>query len=619
MMIKSFKELKEAKQLKVDRYQVREFDGPGAKFGVYDTKTKKFVQKGSKYIMVAACKDLNEKGKVSESSIIKYTLKERMSKKQEAIEDEPLKGKDVLYVFEDFDTGVDKNQKNLIKFANEVLKLNLDPDKDDLKIALEIQKLPGKQVEKLIRMCYGDEIANKFEEFLDTSLETLDTSKIKYIKESIEDGASIFELKFDCSNEDNFGIGDSMATPLANILTDVATKVANGKFDGSIMDINGNKIGSFGIGYEGVQSGLTESLKKDEEEEITNERYQLRKYFDNDGLFQGDWGIYDSQEKKFIEKGAKVIMRARKDAMNQNKEESIEDLMPYGVEKKTEERKYRALNKGDQFKNPQGVILTIIDVDTEHLLDGEPQVTYRFEDGSNTVKCYKQSSVNSMLNQNKYELQESLNENKEKDPIRENERMDTEDFVTLVSNLKKLELWDGKDDTFADAIRRYNNMLDVQKQLEREKHLKNENKLHEDQYENERRRGVPSTQRIAEQEYYDNIEWYKKHINDYLDITDFVNKNIAEIGEEYNLRDVKAEEVCKKVYMLAIESKDKKENLEESQVSDYTFNELDKVINDKGNDFKLQITGLDSKTNWLNIDKEDLTIMYQALQNKKRN
>ncbi len=44
-----------------DRYQVREFDGPGAKFGVYDTKTKKFVQKGSKNVMNAACNDLNKK------------------------------------------------------------------------------------------------------------------------------------------------------------------------------------------------------------------------------------------------------------------------------------------------------------------------------------------------------------------------------------------------------------------------------------------------------------------------------------------------------------------------------------------------------------------------------
>lgn len=77
-------------------------------------------------------------------------------------------------------------------------------------------------------------------------------------------------------------------------------------------------------------------------------------------------------------------------------------------------------------------------------------------------------------------------------------------------------------------------------------------KLNEDQYGAERRRGVPPIKRIAEQEVYDNEEWYKEHINDYLDITDFVNKNIYDIASEYNLRDTKAEEACKEIYKLAI-------------------------------------------------------------------
>ncbi len=56
-----------------DRYQVREYDGTGAKFGVYDTKTKKFVQKGSKKVMTAACNDLNNKNKkLKESSTEEY-------------------------------------------------------------------------------------------------------------------------------------------------------------------------------------------------------------------------------------------------------------------------------------------------------------------------------------------------------------------------------------------------------------------------------------------------------------------------------------------------------------------------------------------------------------------
>ena len=85
---------------------------------------------------------------------------------------------------------------------------------------------------------------------------------------------------------------------------------------------------------------------------------------------------------------------------------------------------------------------------------------------------------------------------------------------------------------------------------------------------------------------------------------------------------VKSNSICKdcgKKYSLdEIENKISNKRVKtESQVSDYTFKELNKVINDKGNDFKIQISGSEDKTNWLNIDKEDLQAIYQALQNKK--
>lgn len=61
--------------------------------------------------------------------------------------------------------------------------------------------------------------------------------------------------------------------------------------------------------------------------------------------------------------------------------------------------------KGDKYKNQNGVVCEIIDVDNEHLLDGEPQVTYRM--GRDT-KCYRASSVEAMLKQNNY-IKESAN------------------------------------------------------------------------------------------------------------------------------------------------------------------------------------------------------------------
>lgn len=83
-------------------------------------------------------------------------------------------------------------------------------------------------------------------------------------------------------------------------------------------------------------------------------------------------------------------------------------------------------------------------------------------------------------------------------------------------------------------------------------YFKKSDKLQEDQYEAERRRGVPPIKRIVEQEVYDNEDWYREHINDYDNEDDFVEKNIAEIASEYNLKEDKAKEACRQIYKLAL-------------------------------------------------------------------
>lgn len=139
------------------------------------------------------------------------------------------------------------------------------------------------------------------------------------------------------------------------------------------------------------------------------------------------------------------------------------------------------------------------------------------------------------------------------------------------------------------------------RKLEESKEIKNE-----DQYSNERRRGVPPIKRIAEQEVYDNEDWYKHHINDYLDITDFVNKNITEIGAEYNLRDTSAEEACKEIYKLAI-NLDGVEQKTES-LSPFAITEFAKILETDGNDFKIKITNstTNDETKWLDINRDTL-------------
>lgn len=80
----------------------------------------------------------------------------------------------------------------------------------------------------------------------------------------------------------------------------------------------------------------------------------------------------------------------------------------------------------------------------------------------------------------------------------------------------------------------------------------NKDLLQEDQYENERRRGKPSIKKIAETEFYDNQDWYIQHIKDYKDVNDFIQQEIFEIADEYNLKEDTAKQVCKEIYNLAI-------------------------------------------------------------------
>lgn len=98
---------------------------------------------------------------------------------------------------------------------------------------------------------------------------------------------------------------------------------------------------------------------------------------------------------------------------------------------------------------------------------------------------------------------------------------------------------------------------ELEEQCERFKDLAS---LTEDQYENERRKGRPSIRKIADEEYYDNEEWYKNHIKDYKDVDDFIKQEIFEIASEYNLKEDTAIQVCKEIYNLAIKNQSKTES-----------------------------------------------------------
>ena len=91
-------------------------------------------------------------------------------------------------------------------------------------------------------------------------IEDMPLDESKEIKtEVFEEGNTIFELKLDCSNEDTFDVGEMLSKNVAKELRKVADKLDHTIDQGPIMDINGNKVGSYGFGYEGVMSSLDES------------------------------------------------------------------------------------------------------------------------------------------------------------------------------------------------------------------------------------------------------------------------------------------------------------------------------------------------------------------------
>lgn len=59
-------------------------------------------------------------------------------------------------------------------------------------------------------------------------------------------------------------------------------------------------------------------------------------------------------------------------------------------------------------------------------------------------------------------------------------QLNATDFVSLIDNIKKMDLWDGKDETFKDAVEKYYSILDTQSKLKNEGTILSEEQLKEE-------------------------------------------------------------------------------------------------------------------------------------------
>ena len=135
---------------------------------------------------------------------------------------------------------------DLISVKYQLSKLNLDGFGSHLarQMVEDFIDTCDRQIEKAKRLASGDEFYTESEK----------------INEIFETGNAIFELKFDCSNEDTYGTGIELSGNIAETLKGIAGKIeSSGDTEGPIMDINGNKVGSYGLGYKDVVSTLEEN------------------------------------------------------------------------------------------------------------------------------------------------------------------------------------------------------------------------------------------------------------------------------------------------------------------------------------------------------------------------
>lgn len=310
--------------------------------------------------------------------------------------------------------------------------------------------------------------------------------------------------------------------------------------------------------YKQEESKLNESKLSDEEIQILRKRMtdtvkqhqkfnneeDLEKYIDE---FMPMWiemqqnlGTHlteeSAEEKTALEEGAKEDL-----GIEPGSDEEVEDTLTESVNIGD---KVKILNSNELHNNKQGEV-TYIDNDIITVkLDNGRSFNY---DKNQVQKIEEGVKEKTALEEDKFfNLYQSFNN------LYGINKMNPSELIEFINDLKKMNRISDKDfNVMNDYANKWQDLIN---KTGYESNIVNESKevKTEDQYEAERRRGVPPIKRIAEQEVYDNEEWYKEHINDYLDITDFVNKNIYEVASEYNLRDTKAEEACKEIYKLAI-------------------------------------------------------------------
>ena len=199
----------------------------------------------------------------------------------------------------------------------------------------------------------------------------------------------------------------------------------------------------------------------------------------------------DCEDQKLWEDAAKELFLQSKNYILDGEEfKSKEDLQKEPEkEKKTEnvivtpqvikennENEFDDIKPGDEFVNEAGSKIVMLEPTETDEYNFKIINTNTNEEGTGKFSC---TFMRDLLKDNHYkkvkssELSESIN-NEPKD------KLNAIEFVSLIDNLKKMDLWDGKDETFKDAVEKYYSILDTQSKLKNEGTILSEEQLKEE-------------------------------------------------------------------------------------------------------------------------------------------
>lgn len=182
------------------------------------------------------------------------------------------------------------------------------------------------------------------------------------------------------------------------------------------------------------------------------------------------------QSKNYILDGEEF--KSKEDLQEEpEKEKKIENvIVTPQVIKENNENEFDDIKPGDEFVNEAGSKIVMLEPTETDEYNFKIINTNTNEEGTGKFSC---TFMRDLLKDNHYkkvkssELSESIN-NEPKD------KLNATEFVSLVDNLKKMDLWDGKDETFKDAVEKYYSILDTQSKLKNEGTILSEEQLKEE-------------------------------------------------------------------------------------------------------------------------------------------